>query len=167
MKLKYFKDVSSIETVKKDYHTLCFKYHPDINKSVDIDIMKQINSEFDYAIKLAYNNHNKKAKKTIKFNSEFENHFKTIINSIVNINDINIKIVGSWLWVGGETYTIKDQLKQLKFRWSSNRKMWYYAPKNNGFKPTNRYRSNFKKFSDIENYYGSQQIEKEKVKQLK
>lgn len=164
MKLKYFK-IDSIENVKKQYHKLAFKYHSDINNTND-DIMKQINIEYEYAIKLAYSKHNKENKTKFEFNSEFEKHFITIINKIVTINDLNIKIVGSWLWVGGNTYPIKNQLKQLKFKWSSNRKMWYYAPNNNNKRYGKGYRSNFKKFSDIENYYGSKQIKKETTKQL-
>lgn len=33
--MKYFKNCDCIEELKKQYRTLCFKYHPDINKSPD------------------------------------------------------------------------------------------------------------------------------------
>ena len=46
--MKHFTNIDSVETLKKQYKTLCKKYHPDLNHDTDTtDIMKQINAEYE------------------------------------------------------------------------------------------------------------------------
>jgi len=42
------------------------------------------------------------------------------------ISDVEVELVGSWLWVDGETYEHKDKLNELGFRWSNKREKWYW-----------------------------------------
>ena len=48
-----------------------------------------------------------------------------IINKIIIYPNIQIDIIGSWLWVSGETKPIKEILKELNFKWHDVRKCWY------------------------------------------
>ena len=41
-------------------------------------------------------------------------------------NNIKILKVGRWLWVTGNTYPIKEQLKELGFFYSKNKKSWFF-----------------------------------------
>ncbi len=36
-------------------------------------------------------------------------------------------MIGSWIWVSGDTKEIKEKLKELGFKWASKKKMWYYG----------------------------------------
>jgi len=45
--------------------------------------------------------------------------------TIEKSKDIEIKKEGSWTWVYGKTYEIKEKLKEQGFRWSARRKAWY------------------------------------------
>jgi hypothetical protein len=38
---------------------------------------------------------------------------------------IEIDIIGSWIWLKGNTYNVKEQIKELGFKWSKNNKAWY------------------------------------------
>jgi hypothetical protein len=40
---------------------------------------------------------------------------------------LNIEICGSWIWVSGNTYTYKEQLKESGYHYSRSKKMWYFA----------------------------------------
>jgi hypothetical protein len=65
-----------------------------------------------------------------------------------------IEICGTWLWVGGNTITHKELLKELKFKYSGSKKAWYFsnnltATKKRGF--TND-------INTIRNKYGSKVI---------
>jgi len=37
-----------------------------------------------------------------------------------------LEICGTWLWVTGKTYPVRDTLKELGFRYSANKLCWYY-----------------------------------------
>lgn len=39
---------------------------------------------------------------------------------------LNLDICGTWLWVTGKTYQVKDALKELGFRYSASKLSWYY-----------------------------------------
>jgi hypothetical protein len=39
---------------------------------------------------------------------------------------LHLEICGTWLWVTGKTYQVKDTLKELGFRYSANKLSWYY-----------------------------------------
>ena len=39
---------------------------------------------------------------------------------------LHLEICGTWLWVTGKTFQVKDALKELGFRYSANKFSWYY-----------------------------------------
>ena len=43
--MKYFKDLNSMEAVKKQYRKLAMKYHPD--RGGNEEVFKQINNEYE------------------------------------------------------------------------------------------------------------------------
>ncbi len=105
----YFKG-QTIEELKKEYKTLCKKYHPDICKQENAtEIMQEINAEYEEKIKTATQGN------------------KDIINDLLNIDTLIIEIVGVFVWVSGDTRTHKEKLKALGYRYSINKKMWYYV----------------------------------------
>ncbi len=44
----------------------------------------------------------------------------------VDPSGLHLEICGTWLWVTGKTYQVKDTLKELGFRYSANKMSWYY-----------------------------------------
>ena len=45
--------------------------------------------------------------------------------SILNEN-VEVKVDRDWAWISGDTKPIKEDLKELGFRWSPRRKQWYH-----------------------------------------
>jgi hypothetical protein len=43
----------------------------------------------------------------------------------VNPEGLHLEISGSWLWLSGKTYAVREVLKSLGFRYSSNKQSWY------------------------------------------
>lgn len=130
--LKYFKDCKTIEDVKKTYRKLCFKFHPDIYKGDNGETMKEINHEYEIAFKLFKDKHATSNSETDNSesdnNTEFETPemFKDIINGLVNCDGVQIDIVGSWVWLTGNTYAHKDIIKGLGFKWANKKHAWYW-----------------------------------------
>ncbi len=51
---------------------------------------------------------------------------KDKIDQIINLNDITIEIIGSWIWVTGNTRPLKEELKKAEFRFSRKKLAWYW-----------------------------------------
>lgn len=133
MKFNFFKDVTTVEELKKQYKALAFKHHPD--KGGRVEDMQQINNEYDELYKRVKNIHETAdgKKYTKEQRSDVPDMFKEIINAIIGFN-VKIELCGSWLWVFG-AYAYKDQLKELGFFWCSGKKAWAWSqdPKNSKF----------------------------------
>ena len=128
MKTTYFSNCKTIEEAKRLYHKLAVANHPDLGGN--LEIMQAINAEYDIiAIKLA-NIHENASGDTYTSeqseNTEIPADFRDMINKLIHLDGINIELIGRWIWVNGNTYPYKDIIKQLGFKWASNKKSWYW-----------------------------------------
>ena len=105
--------------------------------------------------------------KSIKLLSKIEtnlgvDNFKEIINTLIKYDDLEIEIIGTWIWIGGNTKTIKETLKELNFRWHKTKKLWF-------FNPTGIYKRSRKNYQldEIREKYGSKKIKKENKEKIK
>lgn len=122
MNIKYFAGVKTIEDLKKEYRRLSKKYHPDLNRDRDTTkIMSDINNEYEFLFSRL------KDTKTDTQGHKEHGNFRSVIDALVKYDSITIDIVGSWIWVYGDTYQIKEVLKELKFKWSGGNKKWYWT----------------------------------------
>ena len=105
--MKYFKDLNSMEAVKKQYRKLAMKYHPD--RGGNEEVFKQINNEYEEAMEQAKINETRKAKTKKEedfIKSQYMNskNFRNIIDKLIVLEGIEIEITGTWLWLRGNTY---------------------------------------------------------------
>ena len=123
----YFRNVNTIQELKKQYRDLVMQYHPDLNKEDTTSIMQAINSEYnDIFNKVKNSFRNSEGTIYEKENNENIEDFKDIINKIVTFKDCKIEIIGNWIWVSGNTKYYKEILKSLKFNWIKNKEAWTY-----------------------------------------
>lgn len=111
----YFKDIDSLEDLKKQYKKLALKHHPD--RGGDEEVMKAINNEYDEL--------EKELKKGSNIKDNLDDSFKDIINELMKY-DIEIEVIGTWIWISGDTKPIKNELKNLGFKWHGSKKMWFF-----------------------------------------
>jgi hypothetical protein len=142
-----FKNVTGINEAKKVYKTLAKKLHPDVGGSdEEFKILNAVYNDF-IEHKIYFSN-----------DSKIDIELEKIISQILHFENITIELVGSWIWVSGDTKNIKDKLKELGFKWASKKKMWYYGE----MKSIN---PNPKSMDEIKSKYGSQTFkDKEKNK---
>ena len=114
--LREFKGVEGINEAKKIYKTLAKKLHPDVGGSEEE--FKILNAVYTDLIehKIYFSN-------DIKIDIELEK----IISLILHFENITIELVGSWVWVSGDTKEIKEKLKEICFKWASKKRMWYFG----------------------------------------
>lgn len=145
-----FIGINTLEELKKTYRDLAMKYHPD--RGGDVEIMKEINNLYDEFFTILKNTHkNKDGNIYTKENPEKASEFKDIIEKLIRMKGLEIEIIGSFIWLGGNTKAHKDAIKTLGFKWHNKKKLWYKAPE--GYK---RYHGK-KEYSidEIRGMYGS------------
>ena len=143
-----FREVSGINEAKKVYKTLAKKLHPDVGGSEEeFKLLNAIYNDF--------------IENKIYFSNEFkiDLDLEKIISQILHFENITIELVGSWIWLSGDTKEIKDKLKELGFKWASKKKMWYYGEmkgKSHGEKS----------LDEIKDKYGSKTFKKKENEKL-
>ena len=60
-------------------------------------------------------------------NTKFDLEIEKIISQILHFENITIEVIGSWIWLSGDTKSIKEKLKNLGFKWAFKKKQWYYG----------------------------------------
>lgn len=152
--MKWFEKINSVESLKKQYKTLCKKYHPDLNHDRDTnDIMKEINNEYAELFERYKNIHENESGETYtakESTTERSDDFINIINSIINFN-IDIEIIGSWVWCFN-SYEYREQLKALGFKYAAKKKAWCWH--SGEYKA----RRSKKTLAEIRETYGSETI---------
>ena len=146
--LKEFQDIEGINEAKKIYKTLAKKLHPDIGGSEeDFKILNEIyNNLIEH--KIYFSN-----------SSKIDIELEKIISLILHFENITIELVGSWVWVNGDTKEIKEKLKEIGFKWASKKKMWYYGE----MKAKN---PNPKSMEEIKTKYGSETLKSNEKKKI-
>lgn len=159
--MEYFKNCECIEELKKQYRSLCFKYHPDINKSPEaVQIMQIINNEYDALfekLKNVFKNQKGEIYTDKKPVSEAPEDFRNIISELIKLEDLTIELMGRWIWAYGDTKPHKETLKKLNFRWCSKKKAWSWHRPEDATVSKGKYTLN-----DIREKYGSTTYQKTK-----
>lgn len=125
--MRFFLNVGTLEELKKEYRTLAMKHHPD--RGGDLETMQAINAEYDEVFKRVKNLHTNANGETYeKETQEQPDEFRNIIEILLRMQGVHIEVIGSFIWLSGDTKVYKDQIKELGFKWSSNKKMWYKSP---------------------------------------
>ena len=152
------KKAQNLEELKKAYRKLSLKFHPDCG-GTNAE-MAELNNLYESMFeKLKHVHVDGKAPKE---STETSADFIKIINELIKYDDINIDIIGSWLWVGGNTYAIKDELKKLGFKWSKGKSKWYFTAD----VTTSKKRYGKKSYEDLKSIYGCETIQKASKKYL-
>ena len=164
--MKYFNNVNTLEELRRQYKELLKKYHPD-NPQGSTEACQDINAEYDRLFKVLKDKHESKPDKTTdstntkqtsyndnKYDWENDKALREVLQKIINFDGIEIELVGVWLWVFGNTYRYKKELKEIGFKWASQKKQWYFH--------TDGYRKKSRKslsMDDIRSYYGSTKVQ--------
>ena len=157
---KYFENVSTLEVLRKQYKELLKLHHPD--NGGNLEVMQEINAEYDKLFKILKDqhengntdqNHAKSNYNNMKYDFAEDEKLREMLNKIIHFKGIDIELVGAWIWVSGNTYSCKKELKELCFKWASQKKMWYWHSE--AFR-----KKSCKTLSmdDIRSYYGSTEV---------
>ena len=162
---RYFINVNTLEQLRRQYKDLLKRFHPDNGGSEEV--MKAVNVEYDKLFKVLRDRHESKsadgqngtdsAKSTYNANMyDWENDkaLREVLQKIINFSGIEAEIAGQWIWISGNTYAYRKDLKDIGFKWASTKKQWYWHSE------IFRKRSHRTlSMEDIRNYYGSTKVD--------
>ena len=164
--MKYFKDVRTLEELRRQYKELLKRFHPD-NANGSTAATQEINAEYDRLFKVLKDKHESKSDQTADGTAHKESSYnasiydwendkalREVLQKIINFDGIEIEIVGAWLWVSGNTYSYKKELKEIGFKWASQKKMWFW--KSESYQKKSRKTLSM---DDIRSYYGSTKVQ--------
>lgn len=58
-----------------------------------------------------------------------DNEFLSIVDFVKSLGGCKLYCEGSWIWITGNTFKHREELKECGFKWSGSRKAWYIADK--------------------------------------
>jgi len=159
MKQDFFRNCTTLDALKAEYKRLAKLHHPDMPGG-DLETMKQVNAQYDEAVKhIKANPGHADYKKAQK---ESPAQWREAVNAVMKVPGITIELCGSWIWVTGNTYAHKAVFKEAGFQWAHAKKAWYWhAPEdisNNRRKMT---------LDEIRAYHGSTLIAQTDEQQTK
>jgi len=150
--------IKDLDALKKQYIKLSKKYHPDAG--VTTIQFQELQQEYNILLNKILNNSqlNQSQKQNEK---ELDLAIREIVDNLVNIEGLNVELIGKWLWISGNTYPVKTILKQagLTFIKKEGNPFWVYK----GIESTSRGQSSME---EIRKKYGVFKIEVPKLKKI-
>jgi hypothetical protein len=139
----------SVPEMRTLYRKLAHKYHPD--KGGDTKKMQELNDTYWQALKNA-------EKANLDPDQEFDwKHEKDLmdkIQKVVNLEGLEVEVLGLWVWVTGNTYPHKDTLKASGFFYSKAKQAWYFRKKED----TKRFYRGDSTLDEIRTKYKAQKV---------
>lgn len=127
--INYFAGIIGVEKIKARYRELALQHHPD--RGGILETMQEINRQYYERLKMSDKSTSRGSdgeSRTYYYNETREAAVAEKLAEVIgrSLPDIRIMLVGTWLWVDGETRPVRDQLKELGFQWHSERGKWYW-----------------------------------------
>ncbi len=158
--MKYFNNVKDLSELRKIYYQLALKFHPD--RGGDEETMKLINNEYEeYSEKLINGNADFSDSRKV-YETQVSEELQNKINELLNLDleNLKIEVIGGWIWITGNTYPFKSEIKGLAFKFSRNKTAWYWHATN--YRKTSKTQFSMNEIRDL---WGSEEIENNSTKQ--
>lgn len=132
------------EDLKKQYREWCKKLHPDHGGN-EADFKAMVKEYEDIKI------HGFRVQAQAE-DIQLSEVVREALRKVVTLEDIEIELVGTWIWLSGNTYAHKGIIKDAGFKWGAKRKRWYFSEE--------KARGKFKgDFEQLKKHHGSQVIQ--------
>jgi len=158
METQWFTSCKTVGDVKTRYRQLAKAHHPDLSKEADATkTMQAINAQYHATLEAMDGQVSKGfdgKDHTYNYNQDIEQELMDKIAQVLayRMPGVDVELIGSWLWVYGDTKPYKEAMKAMGLIWHGQRKKWYYR--------TGSYRRRYTDvdFDTLRSMYGSHQF---------
>ena len=151
-KSMFFGSVESVDALKTKYKELCKKYHPDVGG--DTATMQAINAVYGRLLR-ELKLKDGKDQEAINREMDIEEDLMKKIQEIVSVAGIEIEVCNLWIWVSGNTYSVRKELKDKGLRFAPKKELWFWRPDY----AKKEWRSSPLPMEEIRKTYGSIKVE--------
>jgi hypothetical protein len=130
--MNYFDGCQTVAEIKARYRELAKQWHPDMGG--DTSVMQAINACYHELLA------GRDGEVTADEDKQYTYHYNdareqaiidqiavTLATGIIR-GDVDLWLLGYWVWVGGNTKPVKEKLKELGYSWHGKRLRWYWKP---------------------------------------
>jgi len=122
--MKWFKAVKNLDDLRKEYRRLAILHHPD--KGGCVQDMQEINAEYDILSKNLISSNPDFSEERKIYETQVSEELREKVEIVINLPGVVVEIIGSWIWVTGNTREVKDQLKAAEFKFSKQKVAWFW-----------------------------------------
>jgi hypothetical protein len=140
--------IADIDQLKKEYFNLAKKYHPDAGGTKEQ--FQTLQAEYESLLKKLLSG-SKLSQDQQANEIVLDEALRGAINAVIGLPNISIELAGKWLWIGGNTYPLRNELRAAGFMFAPKKKLWYYK----GVESAGRGNLTM---DEIKNKYGSTKI---------
>lgn len=150
--------IKDIDALKKQYFKLAKMYHPDAGGTTSQ--FQALQAEYEKLLNnLLAGSSLSEDDKTNEI--VIDKAIRDVIDQLVGIEDLNIELIGKWLWISGNTYPVRNTLKSagLVFIKKEGKPYWVYK----GVESTSRGKTSME---EIKKKYGVTEIKPTSFKKI-
>jgi len=150
--------IKDLDNLKKQYIKLSKKYHPDAGGTTSQ--FQQLQSEYNILMNKILRQ-GKLTSEQVENEIILDQAIRDIVDALVNIDMLNVELIGKWLWISGNTYPVKTTLKQagLTYIKKDGKPYWVYK----GVESTSRGKTSMEQ---IKAKYGVHVVDIPKIKKI-
>ena len=149
MKKNYFEGLKTLADIKAAYKRLVKVHHPDVGG--DTATMQEINAQYSAAVDWIA--HHGEGREKAAAAAEVPEEYAAAVAAVVNLAGLDVELVGSWIWITGNTYIYRETIKAAGYKWASKKRAWYWHPEGAGCS-----RGGKKSLAEIREKYGSEKL---------
>lgn len=159
----YFNQCHTVGQAKTEYRRLAKLHHPDLGGNTAT--MQAINAAY-HAILQAMDGQTSigsdKKEHTYHYNRHVEQEIMDKISDLLRLKmpNVEIELIGTWVWIYGDTKPHKERLKELGCLWHGKRQKWYWR------RFTHRRRTSNMSFDEMRFAFGAHKFEQEQDRAL-
>ncbi len=120
MKTNVFNDCKDLTEVFCEYYRNAIKFDPNLPDG-DAEQLSYFKKDLTAYIAEVDFSEQPKAKEELEA-------FPELLTELIRMEGVEMELIGSWIWLTGQTYLHKDSLKDLKLKYEPSKKAWYYRP---------------------------------------
>lgn len=148
----FFENVGTLDELRKEYRRLAFLYHPD--KGGSTETMQMINNYYERLSKKLISGNADFTEARKEYEQQVSEELREMLDKVIFLQGVEIEVIGSWIWITGNTFSLRETIKGLGFRFSHVKTAWYWHKgeyrKKNG---------KIQSMDDMRDMWGSQRVE--------